>query len=148
MADCNELLTSGIEKDCASINAAVGVGRDIILVNYDDFDYAATADAGNRESTGENIDGLTNIELKSGAVQHVFEGTDYSVIPNVTAIMYGKGFKFTAIISISFSIFSVVVGILISYIFDITPAGTIVLLSIGLLAGTMIIKSAGLLSKN
>jgi zinc transport system permease protein len=70
------------------------------------------------------------------------------VIPNVTAIMYGKGFKQTAIISMSFSVFSVVTGILISYVFDITPAGTIVLLSIGLLAGTMVIKSAGLLSKN
>ena len=70
------------------------------------------------------------------------------VIPNVTAIMYGRGFKQTAIISISFSIFSVVAGILVSYIFDITPAGTIVLLAIGLLAGTMVIKSAGLLSKN
>ena len=70
------------------------------------------------------------------------------VIPNVTAIMYGKGFKQTAIISMSFSVFSVVVGILISYIFDITPAGTIVLLSIGLLGMTMGIKSAGLLSKN
>jgi len=69
------------------------------------------------------------------------------VIPNVTAIMYGKGFKQTAIISMSFSVFSVVVGILISYIFDITPAGTIVLLSIGLLGGTMGIKSAGLLSR-
>ena len=70
------------------------------------------------------------------------------VIPNVTAIMYGKGFKSTAILSISFSIFSVVTGILISYIFDITPAGTIVLLSIGLFGGTMGIKSMGLLSKN
>ena len=70
------------------------------------------------------------------------------VIPNVTAIMYGKGFKQTAIISMSFSVFSVVVGILISYIFDITPAGTIVLLSIAILAVTMGIKSAGLLSKN
>ena len=70
------------------------------------------------------------------------------VIPNVTAIMYGRGFKQTAIISMSFSIFSVVAGILISYIFDITPAGTIVSLSICLLAGTMGIKSAGLLSKN
>jgi zinc transport system permease protein len=70
------------------------------------------------------------------------------VIPNVTAIMYGKGFKKTAILSISFSIFSVVAGILISYIFDITPAGTIVLLSIGLFGGTMGIKSSGLLSKN
>jgi len=70
------------------------------------------------------------------------------VIPNVTAIMYGKGFKQTAIISMSFSVFSVVVGILVSYVFDITPAGTIVLIAIGLLAGTMGIKSAGLLSKN
>ena len=70
------------------------------------------------------------------------------VIPNVTAIMYGKGFKQTAIISMSFSVFSVVVGILISYIFDITPAGTIVLLSIAILAVTMGIKSAGLLTKN
>jgi zinc transport system permease protein len=70
------------------------------------------------------------------------------VIPNVTAIMYGRGFKQTAILSMSFSVFSVVVGILISYIFDITPAGTIVLLSIGLLGITMGIKSAGLLSKN
>ena len=70
------------------------------------------------------------------------------VIPNITAIMYGKGFKQTAIISMSFSVFSVVVGILISYIFDITPAGTIVLLSIAILAITMGIKSAGLLSKN
>ena len=70
------------------------------------------------------------------------------VIPNVTAIMYGKGFKQTTIISMSFSVFSVVVGILISYVFDITPAGTIVLLSIGLLAGTIIIKSVGPLSKN
>ena len=70
------------------------------------------------------------------------------VIPNVTAIMYGKGFKQTAIISMSLSIFSVVVGILVSYVFDITPAGTIVLISIGLLAGTMMIKSSPLLSKN
>ena len=70
------------------------------------------------------------------------------VIPNVTAIMYGRGFKQTVIISMSFSVFSVVAGILISYIFDITPAGTIVLLSIGLLGITMGIKSAGLLSKN
>lgn len=70
------------------------------------------------------------------------------VIPNVTAIMYGKGFKQTAILSISFSIFSVIAGILVSYILDITPAGTIVLLSIGLFAGTIGIKSLGLLSKN
>lgn len=67
------------------------------------------------------------------------------VIPNVTAIMYGKGFKQTALISIGFSVFSVIAGILVSYMFDITPAGTIVLLSIGLFAGTMGIRTVGIL---
>ncbi|PIN84269.1 MAG: zinc ABC transporter permease [Nitrosopumilales archaeon CG15_BIG_FIL_POST_REV_8_21_14_020_33_23] len=70
------------------------------------------------------------------------------VIPNVTAIMYGRGFKQTAIISISFSIFSVVAGILVSYLFDITPAGTIVLIVIGIFGCTIGIKSAGLLSRH
>ncbi|PIN97525.1 MAG: zinc ABC transporter permease [Nitrosopumilus sp. CG10_big_fil_rev_8_21_14_0_10_33_7] len=70
------------------------------------------------------------------------------VIPNVTAIMYGRGFKQTAIISISFSIFSVVAGILVSYLFDITPAGTIVLIAIGIFGCTIGIKSAGLLSRH
>jgi zinc transport system permease protein len=70
------------------------------------------------------------------------------VIPNVTAIMYGRGFKQTAIISISFSIFSVVAGILVSYLFDITPAGTIVLIAIGIFGCTIGIKSVGLLSRH
>ena len=69
------------------------------------------------------------------------------VIPNVTAIMYGKGFKHTAFISISFSVFAVVGGILLSYVFDITPAGTIVMSSIAIFATTIGIKSAGLLDK-
>ncbi len=67
------------------------------------------------------------------------------VIPNVTAIMYGKGFKNTALMSIGFSVFSVVTGILLSYVFDITPAGTIVLISIALFGISMGIKSKGLL---
>ena len=70
------------------------------------------------------------------------------VIPNVTAIMYGKGFKQTAILSIVFSIFSVTTGILVSYVLNITPAGTIVLLSIGLFVATIMIRSTGLLARH
>jgi zinc transport system permease protein len=70
------------------------------------------------------------------------------VIPNVTAIMYGKGFRDTALISVGFSIFSVVIGIFTSYIFDIAPAGTIVLLSITIFAGTIGLKHLGILSRN
>ena len=59
----------------------------MILVNYEDFDRAATLLEANRETddTNGNDCGLTNIELKQGAIQYIFEGTDYSVIPNVTA---------------------------------------------------------------
>ena len=83
---CNKVISAGISYDCDAINAAVGVEKDLILVNYADFDKVATLLAGNREAddTNSNEGGLTNIELKSGAVQHVFAGTDYSVIPSVT----------------------------------------------------------------
>ena len=87
MADCNELITSGIEKDCNNINAAIGVDKDLILVNYEHFDKLATILDTNREvdDTNDNEGGITNIELKVGAIQHIFEGTDYSVVPTVTA---------------------------------------------------------------
>jgi len=67
------------------------------------------------------------------------------VIPNVTAIMYGRGFKQTALLSIGFAVFSVVAGILTSYVFDITPAGTIVLVSIAIFAITMSMKSLNII---
>ncbi len=70
------------------------------------------------------------------------------VIPNVTAIMYGRSFKQTALLSIAFAVSSVICGILVSYVFDITPAGTIVLLSIAILSVTMALKSAGLINRS
>jgi zinc transport system permease protein len=51
------------------------------------------------------------------------------VIPNVTALLFNKGFKKTALISVLVSIFSVVAGIAISYTANLAPAGTIVLVS-------------------
>jgi len=105
MADCNELLTSGILRDCDAINAAVGVDKDLILVNYNDFDFAATNLVANREIAGDNIGGLTNIELKTGAVQYPFEGTDYSVVPNVTSEVKEDGDSWY-IHSIAFTVYS------------------------------------------
>ena len=52
------------------------------------------------------------------------------VIPNITALLFGRGFKKTALISVSLSVFSVMVGIVASYAFDLAPAGTIVAVSI------------------
>ena len=84
MADCNDLIIDGILKDCDTIKGAVGVEKDLILVNYADFDKDATLLTREADDTNNNEGGLTAIELKVGAVQHVFEGTDYSVMPTVT----------------------------------------------------------------
>jgi len=81
---CDNLIVAGVPKDCSAINAPTGVQKDLILVNYTDFDYPGTSDAANIETTtaNGNKDGLTAIKLKAGAVQYTFEGTDYSVMPS------------------------------------------------------------------
>jgi zinc transport system permease protein len=52
------------------------------------------------------------------------------VIPNITAMMFGTGFKRTVLISILISIISVVIGIFLSYMVNSAPSGTIALISI------------------
>lgn len=52
------------------------------------------------------------------------------VIPNITAMMFGAGFKRTVLISILISMISVVIGIFLSYTVNSAPSGTIALISI------------------
>ena len=54
------------------------------------------------------------------------------VLPNITAILFGRGFKKTAMISIGIAIASVVLGIIISYLANVAPAGAIVLTSMAI----------------
>lgn len=63
------------------------------------------------------------------------------VIPNITAVMFGKGFKKTSLISIIIAVSSVLIGIVISYVANLAPGGTIVLVTIFVLLGTASSKS-------
>jgi len=63
------------------------------------------------------------------------------VIPNITALMLGKGFKKTIFISCAISIFSVVSGIVISYYLNLAPSGTMVLIMISMFLVTIIAKN-------
>lgn len=54
------------------------------------------------------------------------------VIPNVSSLLFGYGFKKTLLLSICFSVLSVFVGIILSYELDITPSGMIVVISTGI----------------
>lgn len=63
------------------------------------------------------------------------------VVPNVTAVLFSRGFKQTAILSMAFAVFSAVTGILTSYIFNVAPGGMIVLISILIFGISLVIKS-------
>ena len=63
------------------------------------------------------------------------------VIPNISAMMFGKGFKKTMSISISIATVSVIGGIVTSFIFNLAPGGTIVISSIAILLGILCTKS-------
>jgi zinc transport system permease protein len=52
------------------------------------------------------------------------------VIPNITAMMFGRGFKKTLLISIFTAALSVIGGIVISYVMNLAPGGTIVIISV------------------
>ena len=69
------------------------------------------------------------------------------VIPNITAMMFGKGFKKTVGISMSISVISVISGILLSYYYNTAPSGTIVMIAVAILIGVLVARSAGLISK-
>lgn len=90
MADCTGLITADITLNCADVNASVGVDKDLFIINYDDFDRAATLDASNiDDGTNGNEGGLINIYLTSSSTVadnvFTFEGTDYSVQPTISS---------------------------------------------------------------
>jgi zinc transport system permease protein len=60
--------------------------------------------------------------------------------------MYGRSFKQTLLLSISFAVSAVILGIIISYLVDITPSGAIVMLSLAIFGGTIGLKSLGLIN--
>jgi len=100
---CNYSLSGGVALVCADLTAQIGVGKDLILVNYDDFDKATTISAIEADATNGNEEGLTNINLKVGATQYTFEGTDYSVVPTIApevkedgAVWFSHSLLFTA----------------------------------------------------
>ena len=69
------------------------------------------------------------------------------VIPNISAMMYGRGFRDTMLISAAFSVASVVTGIFASYVLDVTPSGMIVLASVAIFAGTIGLKRFGVINR-
>ena len=62
------------------------------------------------------------------------------IIPNVSSLLLGYGFKKTILFSICFSLTSVILGIILAFEWNITPSGMIVITSAGIFFGVNVLK--------
>src|SRR6185503_10018196 len=138
-------------EDTVAILAMTGIILVIVILLYRQLMYV-TFDEEQAKVSGLQISKLNYLfiviasvgVLVSMRLVGILLVSSLIVIPNVTALLFGKGFKKTALISVGVSLVSVMSGITVSYAFNIPPAGTIVLVSITIflaaLAGKNIVK--------
>lgn len=62
------------------------------------------------------------------------------IIPNVSSLLLGYGFKKTILLSICFSLTSVILGIILAYEWNITPSGMIVITAAAIFFGVNVLK--------
>ncbi len=62
------------------------------------------------------------------------------VLPVVTALQFGKSFKYTLLIAETISLFSVISGIFASFYFNIAPGGAIVLVALAMFIVSLFLK--------
>ena len=62
------------------------------------------------------------------------------IIPTITALQVSKSFKQTIVLSVIFAVFSVISGIMLSFVLDIPTGATIVLINGGLFLGSLVMK--------
>ena len=124
-------------EDTLAILAMTGVILAVVIVLYRQLLYI-TFDEEQAKVSGLAISKLNYLFIVLASVGVIVSMrlvgilliSSLIVIPNITALQFGKGFKKTAIISVSVSLFSVMTGMAVSYALDLPPAGTIVIVSI------------------
>ena len=134
-------------EDTLAILAMTGIILSIVIMLYRQLMYI-TFDEEQARVSGLPISKLNYLFIVLASVTVIVSMrlvgillvSSLIVIPNVTALLFGKGFKKTALISVSVSIFSVVVGIAISYAANLAPAGTIVLISTTLFLAVLVAR--------
>ena len=135
-------------EDTLAILAMTGIILAIVMMLYRQLMYI-TFDEEQAKVSGLQISKLNYLFIVLASVGVIVSMrlvgillvSSLIVIPNVTALLFGRGFKKTALISVSVSVFTVMTGIAVSYAFDLAPAGTIVLVSIGVFLALLAWKS-------
>ncbi|HEX9677803.1 metal ABC transporter permease [Nitrososphaera sp.] len=133
--------------DTLAILAMAGVILSIVIVLYKKLVYI-TFDEEQARVSGLDITRLNYLFVVLASVAAVVSMrlvgillvSSLIVIPNVTALLFGKGFKKTALISVAVSVFSVITGIAVSYAFNLAPAGTIVLVQVAVFIAALVAR--------
>lgn len=140
------ILLVGIE-DTLVILALAGTILAIVLLLYRQLMYI-TFDEEQAKVSGLSISKLSYLFIVLASVTVIVSMrlvgillvSSLIVIPNITALLFGKGFKKTTLISVGVSVFSVVIGIAVSYAANIPPAATIVIVVTVVLLATLAAK--------
>jgi zinc transport system permease protein len=134
-------------EDTLAILTMAGAILAIVIVLYRQFMYV-TFDEEQAKVSGLQIAKLSYVFAVLASVSVIVSMrlvgillvSSLIVIPNITALLLGKGFKKTALISVGISISSVVAGIVVSYAANIPPAATIVIVLITVFLATLAAK--------
>jgi zinc transport system permease protein len=134
-------------EDTLAILAMAGAILAIVILLYRQFMYV-TFDEEQAKVGGLPISKLSYLFVVLASVSVIVSMrlvgillvSSLIVIPNVTALLLGKGFKKTALISVGISIFSVVTGISVSYAANFPPSATIVIVLITVFLATLAAK--------
>ncbi len=134
-------------NDTLVILAMAGVILSIVIVLYKKLVYI-TFDEEQARVSGLPIEHLNYLFVVLASVAAVVSMrlvgillvSSLIVIPNITALLFGRGFKNTALISVAVSVFSVITGIAVSYAFNLAPAGTIVLVQVAVFIGALAVR--------
>jgi zinc transport system permease protein len=131
-------------EDTLEILAMAGAVLAIVVLLYRQFMYV-TFDEEQAKVSGLSISKLSYLFAVLASVSVIVSMrlvgillvSSLIVIPNVTALLLGKGFKKTALISVGISVFSVVTGIAVSYAANFPPSATIVIVLIAVFLATL-----------
>lgn len=134
-------------EDTLAILAMTGAILAIVIMLYKKFVYI-TFDEEQARVSGLPIANLNYLFVVLASVAAVVSMrlvgillvSALIVIPNVTAMLFGRGFKKTALISVAISIFSVVAGIAVSYAFNLAPSGAIVMVSVAAFVAALAVR--------
>jgi zinc transport system permease protein len=134
-------------EDTLTILAMAGAILAIVIMLYRQFMYVAF-DEEQAKVSGLQISKLSYLFAVLASVTVIVSMrlvgillvSSLIVIPNITALLLGRSFKKTALISVGISIFSVVTGIAVSYAANFPPSATIVIVLITVFLTTLAAK--------